>query len=165
MLDFIQYLVAVFKELSKATLPTENNMAIAQVVPIYEVHSTENVYQTCAIFVNQESEGDILDDYALPSYNGPSRSELPTCTNPKLYCVIEKYCKLYCTKPGYKEDAWHYIPAVGNPVKVPPQRIPTYYHTEVYQQIETMLDEGIIRCIKSPWMAPAVFVPKKPGQL
>jgi len=28
-----------------------------------------------------------------------------------------------------------------------------------------MLDKGIIKCSKSPWMAPAVFVPKKTGQL
>ena len=28
-----------------------------------------------------------------------------------------------------------------------------------------MLDEGVIRHSKSPWMAPAVFVPKKSGQL
>ena len=28
-----------------------------------------------------------------------------------------------------------------------------------------MLDEGVIRLSKSPWMAPAVFVPKKSGQL
>ena len=32
-------------------------------------------------------------------------------------------------------------------------------------QVQTMLDEGIIRHSKSPWMATAVSVPKKSGQL
>ena len=50
-------------------------------------------------------------------------------------------------------------------MKVPPRRIPAHYHTEVCQQIQTMLDEGIIRHSKSPWMAPAVFVHKKSGQV
>ena len=94
----------------------------------------------------------------------PPSSELPGCPNPK-FCVIEKHCKLFCSKPGYTEDEWHYIPTVGNSVKVPPRCIPAHYCTEVCQQIQTMLDEGVIRCSKSPWMAPAVFVPKTPGQL
>ena len=117
------------------------------------------------ISINQESEGDIVNDCAVPNYNGPSRSELPTCTNPKLYCLIEKYCKLFYTKPGYTEDAWHYILTIGNPVNVPPRHIPAHLHTEFYKQIQTILNEGIIRRSKSPWMAPAVFVSKKSGQL
>ena len=51
------------------------------------------------------------------------------------------------------------------PSEVPPRCIPAHYGTEVCQQIQTMLDEGVIRHSKSPWMAPAVFVPKKSGQL
>ena len=35
----------------------------------------------------------------------------------------------------------------------------------VCQQVQAMLAEGIIRHSKSPWMALAVFVPKKSGQL
>ena len=92
-------------------------MATAQVVPIYEA-GQKKLFPTCAISIKEESEGDIVDDCTVPNYNGPSRSELPTCTNPKLYCVIEKYCKLFCTKPGCTEDAWHYIPTIGNPVNV-----------------------------------------------
>ena len=121
--------------------------------------------QACNISVNQEPEVDIVDDCAVPNYKAPQKSELPACTNPDLYCVMEKYHGLFCTKPGYTEDAWHYIPTVGNPVKVPPRRIPAHYRAEVCQQVQTMLDEGIIRHNKSPWMAPAVFVPKKSGQL
>ena len=50
-------------------------------------------------------------------------------------------------------------------MKVPPRCIPVHYRTKVCQQIQTMVDKGIIRHSKSPWMAPAVFVPKKSGQV
>ena len=76
---------------------------------------------------------------------------------------MEKYHKLFSTKPGYTEDAWDYILTVDNPIKVPPRHIPAHYCNEVCQQLQTMLDEGIIRHNKSPWMAPAVVVPKKSG--
>ena len=33
------------------------------------------------------------------------------------------------------------------------------------QQLETKLEQGIFTHGKSPWMAPAVFVPKKSGKL
>ena len=164
MLDFTQNPVAVSKRPPKVTSLTENSMAIAQVVPIYEA-TQKKFFQACNISVNQEPEVDIVDDCAVPNYKAPPKSELPACTNPDLYCVMEKYHGLFCTKPGYTEDAWHYIPTVGNPVKVPPRRIPAHYRAEVCQQVQTMLDEGIIRHSKSPWMAPAVFVPKKSGQL
>ena len=122
-------------------------------------------FHSCAISVNEETNADIVDDCAVPNYNAPTESELPACSSPNLTCVTQKYHKLFCNKPGYTENAWHCIPTVGNPVKVPPRRIPTHYRTEVCKQIQTMLEEGIIRRSKSPWMAPAVFVPKKSGQL
>ena len=57
-------------------------------------------------------------------------------------------------------EAQHYIPTTGNPVRVPPRRIPAHYRDEVEQQMQEMLDLGIIEESSSPWMAPAVFVRK-----
>ena len=59
----------------------------------------------------------------------------------------------------------HFIPTTGNPVKIPPRRIPGNYRVEVQQQINTMLQQGIIEPSSSPWMAPAVFVRKKNGEV
>ena len=102
-------------------------MAVAQVVPIYEA-TLKSVSQACAVF---ESEDNIVDDCTVPDYTMPSSSELPGSPNLKFYYVLEKYCKLFCSKPGYTGDVWHYIPTIGNPVKVPPRRIPAHYHAEV----------------------------------
>ena len=67
MLDFTQNPVAVSNKLSKTTLLAENSVAIAQVVPIYEA-AQKKLFQTCSISINQESEGDIVDDSAVPNY-------------------------------------------------------------------------------------------------
>jgi len=67
--------------------------------------------------------------------------------------------------PGKTNVAEHFIPTEGNPVKIPPCRIPANYRAEVENQVSTMLKQGIIRASSSPWMAPAVFVRKKSGEI
>ena len=87
-------------------------------------------------------------------------SELRTgLPNPRLAVTIKKF------KHGATFVAHHYIPTVGSPVRVPPRRIPAHCHAQVQKMIEKMLEEGIIEESSSPWMTPAVFVPKKSGEL
>ena len=51
-------------------------------------------------------------------------------------------------------------------MRIPPRRVPAHYRDEVDKQIQVMLEQGIIiEESSSPWMAPAVFVPKKSGEL
>ena len=164
ILDFTHNRVRVNSSSQNTETLVEKSMAVAQIFPIYEA-SKNPISEVCTMSIDQESEVDVIDDCAVPDYIAPLNVELPSYTPPGFQCVIEKYHKLFSTKPGYTEDAWHYIPTTGNPIKVPPRRIPVHYRNEVCQQLQTMLDEGIIRHSKSPWMAPAVFVPKKSGQL
>ena len=112
-----------------------------------------------------EPEIDVVDECAISDYKGSSNFDLPECTNPQLKHILEGYKEVFCTTPGMTDSTHHYIPTVGNPVRVPLRRVPAHYRSEVNQQIQTMLEEGIIVRSKSPWMAPAVFVPKKSGQL
>ena len=56
----------------------------------------------------------------------------------------------------------HFIPTTGTLVKV---QIPTNYCSKVESQIQMMLQEGVIEECLSPWMAPAVFVRKKTGDI
>ena len=130
MLDFTHNPVAVTVRSLKLT-STQSSMAVAQIIPIYEA-TQKGVLQAYAV---SESEDNIVDEWAIPDYTVPSSSELPACPNPKFCCVIERHCKLFCTTPGYTKDAWHYIPTVGNPVKVPPRRIPAHYRTNYIKYV------------------------------
>ena len=48
---------------------------------------------------------------------------------------------------------------------MPPRRIPAHYKDEVERQIQQMLEYGVIEESSSLWMAPAVFVSKKSGEV
>ena len=112
-----------------------------------------------------ELETDVVDECGIPDYKGPAESDSPECGNPQLEDIIKEFKAVFCTTPGKTNAAYHYIHTSGNPVRVPPRCVPAHYRTEVMQQLETMLDQGIITHSKSPWMPPAAFVPKKSGQL
>jgi len=58
----------------------------------------------------------------------------------------------------------HFIPTTGNPVKIPPRRIPGNYRVEVQQQINTMLQQGIIEPTSSPWMALRCLFARRMGK-
>ena len=61
--------------------------------------------------------------------------------------------------------AAHHILTKGSPIRVPPRHVPAHYRSEVKRQIDQMLKQGIITEKSSPWMALAVLVPKKSGEL
>ena len=71
---------------------------------------------------------------------------------------------MFKTRPGAISVAYHYILTVGSPVRVQPCRTPAHYRAHVQKINEKMLEEGIIEESSSPWMPPAVFVPKKSGE-
>ena len=164
ILDFNQTPVAVRKT-PPDPLPSIDPVAMSQVIPIYE-DVCQNQAHVCMVQpLVTEPEVDIVDECAIPNYKNSSEFELPKCTDSQLKCLLEDYKEVFCTTPGVTDCTHHYIPTVGNPIKVPPRRVPAHYRNEVSQQIQTMLELGIIVRSKSPWMAPAVFVPKKSGQL
>ncbi|KAG6438864.1 hypothetical protein O3G_MSEX000284, partial [Manduca sexta] len=51
----------------------------------------------------------------------------------------------------------------SNPISVPPYRLPPPRLTLLKQEIEKMLDSGVIEPCISPWSAPVIMVPKKDG--
>jgi len=49
------------------------------------------------------------------------------------------------------------------PIRKPPYRTPYALREEMKNQVQTMLDKGVIRPNDSPWAAPGILVPKKRG--
>ena len=80
-----------------------------------------------------QHHGLTLDFTTTPSY------DLPECHNALFATILETYKHLFLTKPGKTNAAEHFIPTTGNPVKIPPCRIPVNYCAEVEQQLATML--------------------------
>ena len=139
ILDFSQTPVAVRKK-SPDPLPSTDPVALSQVIPIYE-DVCQNQAHVCMLqSLIIEPEVDVVDECAIPDYKKSSQFELPKCTNSQLKCMLEGYKELFCTTPGMTDSTHHYIPTVGNSVRIPPRRVPAHYRSEVTQQIQTMLE-------------------------
>ena len=166
VLDFTQSHVEVRQanpNLSTVPQPL-TSLAVAQILPLYQAERKSQA-RACAITALEQPGTDVVDECAIPKYEEHPSLEMPECPAPALYSVVAEYQDLFRTTPGVTEEAYHFIPTTGNPVKVPPRRVPAHYREEVDRQIRTMLEQGIIEESSSPWMAPAVFVPKKSGDL
>jgi len=111
---------------------------------------------------------DTLDgttDCAIPDYGAPKGLDLPDCQTSEFSTVISEYQDLFSTTPSHTSLACHHIPTQGPPLRVPPRRVPAHYRSEVERQIKQMFERGVITESSSPWMVPAIFVPKKSGEL
>ena len=109
---------------------------------------------------------DVVDECAVPNFGNLMASfNLPECPRPELRTVVDEFKTLLRTLPGKTDNADHYIPTTGPPLRVPPRRIPEQYRPKVEGQIKSMLQQGIIEKSSSPWMAPAVYVEKKSGDI
>ena len=79
--------------------------------------------------------------------------------------LLEEYNNLFRCSPGVTDLSHHHIPTTGNPIRILPRRIPAHYKKEVEEQLQQMLEKGVIQESSSPWMAPAVFVQEKGGEI
>ncbi|KAL5489229.1 hypothetical protein EMCRGX_G018297 [Ephydatia muelleri] len=114
----------------------------------------------------RSQDEDVVDECAVPKFGNLVASfELPECPRSELKTVVGKFKTLFRTLPGKTDYADHYIPTTGSPVRVPPRRIPEQYRSVVEEQIKSRLQQGIIENSCSPWMAPAVYVEKKSGDI
>ena len=118
----------------------------------------------CAVAAVEDQGDDPVDHCSIPDFQDTINCELPKCI-PALKLLLEQHKHLFVLSPGKVEGTYHYIPTAGSPVKVPPRRIPAHYKEEVEKQIQHMSDNHIIEESTSPWMAPAVFVKKKTGEI
>ena len=85
----------------------------------------------------------------------PGKYELPQLIKPGLAAVVNEYQDLFITLPGITLVASHQINTTGSPVRNLAQRIPAHFRDEVEEQLQQMLQKGIIVESSSPWLAPA----------
>ncbi|KAL5509717.1 hypothetical protein EMCRGX_G005135 [Ephydatia muelleri] len=109
-------------------------------------------------------ENDGVDECAVPRFGEAPSYDIPSCPA-ELQAVVDKYRQLFSTVPG--PQILLTIPFLQLAIlHVPPRRIPAKYREEIERQLQEMLDHNIIRVSSSPpWLAPAVYVPKKSGEL
>ena len=127
-----------------------------------EIEVKAKRYATAAV---GNSNHDIIDECSIPQYDKPIFFDMPPCSDTNISAVLQEYQHLFRSTPGITNLAFHHIPTTGNPTRVPPRRIPGHFKQEVEQQIHEMLQRGIIEESCSPWLAPAVFVRKKSGDI
>jgi len=121
--------------------------------------------KVCAAAILDDGTVDPVDECSIPLFNAETSYDFPNCENESLASVITEYKDIFRTTPGMSNETQHYIHTTGSPARVPPRRVPVHYREEVEAQIQQMLEQGIIEESSSPWMAPAVFVKKKTGEL
>ena len=119
----------------------------------------------CPATIAEDPNTNMIEECNIPKYGDPLQFDLPCCTDPEIDLLLKEYTDLFGTIPGVTTLAHHHIPTMGNPVRVPPRRMPVHYKQEIEHQIQQMLERGIIEESTSPWMAPTVFVRKKSGEL
>jgi len=125
-----------------------------------------NAAKVCATGVNSESE-DIIDNRTICLFGKSSHAHvyIPKCTKSLLLAVLEQHRNPFHQTPGQIQLAEHFIPTNRTPVKIPPQRIPALFCTVIEEQIQAMVQDGIIEKSSSPWMFPAVSVYEKNGDV
>ena len=79
---------------------------------------------------------------------------------------MSEFAQVLANTPGRTQFAEHCIKTgSAHPVRLPAYRIPHAYREIVQQEIEEMLEEGIIEHSNSEWSSPIVLVGKKDGSL
>jgi len=107
--------------------------------------------KACAVAAIEQPGRDIVDACAAPVYQSPASIELPECPKSGSQEVVHEYQDLFQTVSGVTGAAYHFVPTMDNPVKVPPWRIPTHYREEVEKQIQAMLAASLKRAAAHGW--------------
>ena len=111
------------------------------------------------------NETDVGDDFCLTSFETELYS-LPEVTDPDYKVLIDEYREIFRVRPG-RTGLYEYELRLSDdiPIRIPPRRSPVHFSEEIHKLLRKLLDFGIIEPSESPNVFPAVFVPKKAGEL
>ena len=84
----------------------------------------------------------------------------------ELESLLARFRSIFQSLPGHTTVTEHRIVTGGaRPVRLPPYRIPHALRENVRQELEEMLEHGIIEHSSSDWASPLVIVRKKDSSL
>lgn len=93
-------------------------------------------------------------------------AHLPADQAAELLKVFQETPSLFVTRPGHTTLIEHVIRLKDhNPIRQRPYRVPQHLVTQLRQEIDSMLDLGVIEPSMSEWCSPVVIVFKKDGSL
>eukprot|EP00731_Ephydatia_muelleri_P024338 Em0016g609a len=139
--------------------------------PIKPIWTAERLFKTkkCPVAsigeTMEDANQEMTEECAIPKFGSPPKVEFPEIIKTCFVTVVDKFKDLFVTTPGTTSLASHRITTAGTPVRVPSRRIPVHFREEVEVQIQQLLEKGIITESSSPWLAPAVYVRKKTGDI
>ena len=150
----------------KVSIPDTSDLNSEDFISLFDA-TRKSKAKICTIELLKAPTQEAIDDCVVPLFVDSLDNEydMPSCVVSTLLPLLEQYKSLFRTSPCSTTVAEHFIPTTGAPVKVTPHKIPANYHLDVERQIQIMLNEGIIEECSSPWLAPAVFVRKKMGDI
>ena len=165
VLDFTTTPVTVTPRKERSTQSQQKSHHIPlELAPALEAEKQRRS-KFCAALSVVDDNRDEIEGCTIPTFDDHANVEFPEFIKPCFNSTVEEFKDLFITTPGTTNIACHKITTNGPPVRVPPRRIPAHFRTEVESQIQHMLQKGIIVESSSSWMAPAVYVRKKTGEL
>ena len=167
VLDFAHSPIKVLPYCPESENCHENTICVPPDMQGIAKEATKARGELGAIMSIGESPEDVVNDCAIPRLDKTKviSFELPSCSSVDVTSLMNEFKELFRTTPGTTTVTQHFIPTSGPPVKIPPRRVPANYRKAVEEQLQSMLNAGIIEESSSPWMAPAVYVPKKSGEI
>lgn len=146
------------------TVILKKDAYVASLEPITEIYQQETQSSTD---VRQDNHGLLTTD--LPDHLSPLMSNvsdrLSTDEKNKLKQVLVQYSDIFVGPNGRvgQTDLVHYKIRLQDqtPVKIPARRLPIHQREIANEEIDKMLNQGIIEPSESPWAGPIVLVKKK----
>ena len=119
----------------------------------------------CSVDVENNDSMQLDEDIGLSSFEVETYS-LPEVSDPDYKRLVHDYKEIFRVKPG-RTNLYEYEIRLSDdvPIRIPPRRAPVHLTEEIQKLLQKLLDFNIIEPSKSPYVCPAVFVPKKSGGL
>lgn len=127
--------------------------------------TVQNDKCACSVELERSDQIDNEDEFCLTSFE-PEKYCLPEVNDPELHRLIEEYKDIFRVRPGRTNLCKYDIRLVDDvPIRIPPRRSPVHLSDQIQNILQQLLDYGVIEPSRSPYVFPAVFVPKKSGGL